>query len=260
MLLGQLVRRSVKAAALPLGVASHARTGDLVMLLYHRVGVGAREIDLEVDTFDRHLAYLADRRAAVTLDEALDGGGGVVVTVDDGYRDFHAHVLPLLVTHGVPALLYLATGLVGDGSEDGDTDEALSWSQLSEAVSTGLVSVGSHTHGHVDLSRMSEAAAEEEMRRSKELIEDRLGVACRHLAYPWGVASPGAERAARRRFRSAALGWATNRGENIDPYRLGRTPVLRSDGQIFFRAKVGGILDAEALAYRALRRGPWRRR
>ncbi len=31
------------------------------------------------------------------------------------------------------------------------------------------------------------------MRRSKELIEDRLGAACRHFAYPWGVGSPAAD-------------------------------------------------------------------
>ena len=57
----------------------------------------------------------------------------------------------------------------------------------------------------------------------------------------------------------AALGWWTNRADRLDSYRLGRTPVLRNDGLAFFRAKVDGMLDAEALAYRALRRGPWRR-
>ena len=45
----------------------------------------------------------------------------------------------------------------------------------------------------------------------------------------------------------------------MDPWRLGRTPVLASDGLTFFRAKVQGRLDGEALAYRLLGRGPWRR-
>ncbi len=97
------------------------------------------------------------------------------------------------------------------------------------------------------------------MRRSKELIEDRLGVPCRHFAYPYAVGSACADRAARRLFDSAALeAWRTNRLGRLDPHRLGRTPVLRSDGHAFFRAKVRGLLDAEALLYRSFGRGPWR--
>ena len=40
------------------------------------------------------------------------------------------------------------------------------------------------------------------MLRSKELIEDRLGVACRDFAFPWAVASPAAVRVASAVFRS----------------------------------------------------------
>jgi hypothetical protein len=137
----------------------------------------------------------------------------------------------------------------------------LSWSQLEEAVSTGLVTVGAHTHTHANLSGAGEPVCEEEMGRSKELIEDRLTRPCRHFAYPWAVSSPIADRVVRRLFDSAAVGaWRTNRRGRLDPYRLGRTPILRSDGRMLFRAKVRGLLDGEALFYRAMRRGPWSRR
>jgi hypothetical protein len=96
------------------------------------------------------------------------------------------------------------------------------------------------------------------MRRSKELIEDRLGTACRHFAYPWGVGSPAADVISRQLFETAAIdAWRTNRWGAIDPHRLGRTPVLRSDGTAFFRMKVRGWLDLERVVYRAMGRGPW---
>jgi peptidoglycan/xylan/chitin deacetylase (PgdA/CDA1 family) len=163
----------------------------------------------------------------------------------------------VLVRHAIPVLLYQATGLVDAVSER--ANEGLTWSQLGEAVSTGLVTVGSHTHGHVDLSKASEEEVEREVETSKGLIEDRLGVPCRHFAYPWAVTGPAAERVVARHFRTAALLWRTNRRGRIDLLRLGRTPVLRSDEGMFFRAKVTGRLDKEAVAYRLLRRGPWRR-
>jgi peptidoglycan/xylan/chitin deacetylase (PgdA/CDA1 family) len=261
MSVNSLARKAVKAAVLPGGVATRRRRGDVVALLYHRVGNGGGEISLPAALFEQQLELLAASERLLTLDEVVagNGDGGVVLTVDDGYRDFHEVVVPLLVRHRVPAVLYLATGLVA-GERDGGHPDALHWSQLAEAVATGLVTVGSHTHSHVDLSSASERVAEAELRRSKELIEDRLGVACRHFAYPWAVGSAAADRLVRRLFDTAALdAWRTNRRGAIDPWRLGRTPILRSDGLAFFRAKVRGCLDGEALAYRALGRGPWRR-
>jgi peptidoglycan/xylan/chitin deacetylase (PgdA/CDA1 family) len=247
-----VVRKAGKAALLPAGALSRRRRGDLVILLYHRVAAGRGEGSLPVEVFERQLAHLAEHDRVVTLDAALQAGseGGVVVTFDDGYADFYEHALPLLRRYEVPAVLYLATRLV---EEDG----GVTWSQLREAE--GLVTVGAHTHAHVNLSRASAQRAEEELRRSKELIEDGLGAACRHFAYPWALASTAADQLVRRFFQSSARDlWSTNRRGRIDRYRLGRTPVLQSDGELFFRAKLAGLLDAEGLAYRALRRGPSR--
>jgi peptidoglycan/xylan/chitin deacetylase (PgdA/CDA1 family) len=257
-----LARKAVKAAVLPGGVVTRRRPGDVVILLYHRVAGLGGEIDTPPALFERQLADLAEHERVLTLDQALDGdaGGGVVVTVDDGYRDFSDTVVPLLHRYRVPALLYLVTGLVAGEGPGPDDPDALTWAQLAEAVATGLVAVGAHTHGHTDLSRASQRVCRDEMTRSKELVEDRLGMACRHFAYPWAVASPTADRVARQLFDSAALdAWRSNRAGEIDPWRLGRTPVLASDGMAFFRAKVKGRLDGEALAYRLLGRGPWRR-
>jgi peptidoglycan/xylan/chitin deacetylase (PgdA/CDA1 family) len=253
-----LARKAVKAAVLPGGIVTRRRPGDVVILLYHRVGGAGGEIDLPASLFERQLATLVEQDRVLTLGQAVAGDpdGGVVVTIDDGYRDFHEVVLPLLVRYRVPATLYLATGLVADA----DDPDALTWAQLAEAVATGLVTVGSHTHAHVDLARAPEQVCRDELLRSKGLIEDQLGAACRHFAYPWAVGSPVADRMVRELFDSAALdAWRTNRAGAIDPWRLGRTPMLASDGLAFFRAKVRGRLDGEAFAYRLLGRGPWRR-
>ncbi|MGH2697719.1 MAG: polysaccharide deacetylase family protein [Actinomycetota bacterium] len=252
-----LGRKAAKSTVLPWGLIRRRRNDDVVILLYHRVGSGEREIDLPVDAFARQLELLAAHGDLLTLDQALEGrSGGVVLTFDDGFIDFHQHVLPLLVRHSAPALLYLATGLVANGKRDADS---LTWDQLSEATSTGLVTIGAHTHSHADLSTVSEAVAADEMIRCKELIEDRLGTQCAHFSYPWSYCSAGADRAARRLFYSAALLWGTNRGGKTNRYRLGRTPVLRSDGPLLFRAKTLGMLDGEAQIYKLLRRGPWKR-
>jgi len=248
-----ILRKAAKAAVLPVGALDRRRSGDFVMLLYHRLGAERSEISLRVEAFERQVAWLAGQGTVTTLERAIAGDGGVVVSFDDGTLDFYRSALPILLRHRLPAVLYLATvgvGQAGDG---------LTWPMIVEAHATGLITVGSHTHDHTDLSTVSEQEADGQMRRSKELIEDALGVACRHFAYPWAIGSPSADRAARRLFASAALdAWRTNRAGRTDPHRLGRVPIVRSDGWAFFRAKALGRLNAERVLYRMARRGPWR--
>jgi peptidoglycan/xylan/chitin deacetylase (PgdA/CDA1 family) len=254
-----ILRKAGKLAALPAGLASSRDEADFVILLYHKIGTGSREIDLPLSLFRAQLRRLKSKLAVRPLDDVLAGPtlGGVVLSVDDGYRDFHDNVVPLLVELNMPAILYLATGLTRNCGLD---TPGVGWGELNDAVSTGLVTVGSHTHTHADLSGATERQADEEMRRSKEIIEDRLGIACRHFAYPWSVGSVAAERVARQLFDSAAIAWGTNRWRSFDAHRLARVPVLRSDGLRFFDAKAKGWLDHEATLYRLIRRGPWRRR
>jgi peptidoglycan/xylan/chitin deacetylase (PgdA/CDA1 family) len=250
---------------LPFGVIGARRDGDFAMLLYHRIRERGSEIELSPQVFERHLEMLKERGDVVSIDSALNGQpGGVVLTFDDGYSDFYDVVLPRLTSFGLPATLYLTSG---DALDQGSTnvvtqrkrEDLLTWSQLREATADGLVTVGSHTHSHVNLARVSPAVAEEEMRRSKEIIEDKLGRPCEHFAYPWAVSSPSSDAVARRLFRSAALhAWRLNRRSDLDRFALGRIPILQSDGSgVLFRAKTEGRLNSEALLYRLARRGPW---
>ena len=77
------------------------------------------------------------------------------------------------------------------------------------------------------------------MRRSKELIEDHLGTACTHFAYPWSVGLGRRRPSGQARLPDGSARCVDDQpGRRMDPYRLGRVPILRSDGRFFFRRKV----------------------
>jgi peptidoglycan/xylan/chitin deacetylase (PgdA/CDA1 family) len=123
----------------------------------------------------------------------------------------------------------------------------MTWTALAEAVSTGLVTIGSHTHSHAVMDKLAPDVADRELRVSAELISDRLGVAAEHFAYPKGVfgGAPNERRVARY-YRSAALAdCGVNMPGSTNPLRLDRTPIQRSDGMAFFRRKVSGGLRVE---------------
>jgi peptidoglycan/xylan/chitin deacetylase (PgdA/CDA1 family) len=233
----------------------------VTVLLYHRVGGGTRgEVDLDPGAFERQLAHLADEHDVLGLDEAAallrpepaeewtptddvdTGRSAVVLTFDDGTADFTDTVVPALVRNRLPATLYVASRFV-DGPEPFPWGAPpASWSALRDAVSSGFVNIGSHTHGHLLLDRLDGSRIADELDRSIDLIGEHVGVAPRHFAYPKAVpGGPAAEIAVRRRFATAALaGNRVNRPGRTDLHRLWRTPVQRSDGFEHFVQKAAG--------------------
>ena len=238
----------------------------LVVLIYHRVGRRTSvEVDLPAALFDEQMAFLASETSLVTLSDGLarltDGGSGaresmVAVTFDDGTADFVEVALPILAARAVPVTLYVATDFVEQGVSFPDDGVPLSWSALGDAVSSGLVAVGSHTHGHTLLDRLPVAEIDDELDRSIELIGDRLSVHAAHFAYPKAVmGSSAANAAVKARFESAAVaGTRVNPYGATDPYRLARSPIQVSDGIRWFRRKVAGGLTFEDTVRRALNR------
>jgi peptidoglycan/xylan/chitin deacetylase (PgdA/CDA1 family) len=257
------LQRGVKSLAVAADRVRRPRPG-VVVLAYHRVGArtAATEIDLPRAVFAEQMEEIAAR--ATTLDEALSDladapatpGRDVVVTFDDGTVDFVEEALPELVRYQVPALLYVATEHIDEGRAFPSGGEPLSWNAIRDAVATGLVTIGSHTHSHALLDRSPAPVAADELDRSIELIGAHIGVAPSHFAYPKALAgntSVSAEVACR--FRSAAIaGTRPNRYGATDPYRLARSPIQTSDEMRWFRRKVDGGMAVEDDLRRAANR------
>ena len=259
-----IVSHAVKRTA---AVASRVRAPSpgVVVLIYHRVGGGSGlELDVSVHRFAEQMAWLAERGGAMTLDDALAALDDVdrppvdpvVVTFDDGTRDFVDEAVPVLARYGIPATLYLSTAFVESGDLLPYGAPPTSWAGLRDAVSTGLVTIGSHTHTHSLLDRLPPQDLARELDEPSRLIERELEVTPRHFAYPKALApSPAAEAAVRARFRSAALaGTRPNPYGATDVFRLARSPIQASDGMRWFRAKAEGGMALEDDFRRALNR------
>ena len=227
-----------------------------VVLLYHRVGGGSSmAVDLPPALFAAQVDELAAQQRVSSLGSLLSAVSQpdvpsvqpVAITFDDGTADFADVAMPLLVRAAAPVTLYVATDFVDRGREFPRGGTPLSWGALRDVISTGLVTVGSHTHTHALLDRLAADMVADELDRSIELIEDRLGVTPEHFAYPKALlGSAVAQEAVRRRFRSAAVaGTRPNRYGLTDPYRLSRSPVQSSDGMRWFRHKVQGGMALE---------------
>jgi peptidoglycan/xylan/chitin deacetylase (PgdA/CDA1 family) len=242
----------------------------VVFLLYHRVGARTpTAVDLPTALFDDQMAWLASKELQVGIDEALTSLAGpapsddamsepdpVVVTFDDGTADLVEVVLPILRNHHIPAVFYLATDFIEHARPFPNDGVPLSWAAVREAVSTGLVTIGSHTDTHALLDRIDPAAAAAELDRSRQLIEDHAGVSPLDFAYPKAVAgTPEVEALVRARFRSAALGGCRpNPYGRTDAHRLSRSAIQLSDGMRYFERKARGGMALEDRLRRVVNR------
>ncbi|MDP8932198.1 MAG: polysaccharide deacetylase family protein [Actinomycetota bacterium] len=234
------------------GLNRRAPARGITILIYHRIGGRTLdELDVSLPAFERQLELLS-QHDVVGLDAALDAleagddSPRFVLTFDDGFADVHEHAFPLLQARGLPFTLYVATACVGrelrwEGSTAQATGPALSWAQLGELASSPLCTVGNHTHTHVRPERLTAA----ELDQCTEAVVERLGVAPRHFAFPWGIPVARMEGELRARFRSAVTGNLGRNRPGVDLMRLKRVPVRRTDPIDFFAAKLRGGLLAE---------------
>ena len=258
------LRRAVQLASTGFDRIAPARSG-LSFLIYHRVGARTDSgVDLDTDQFRAQMEALATGGHVISIGEAVerlgrsDRGGStaatqqdqsraVVITFDDGTADWSDIVLPILCEYSLPAVFYAATAFVEDQRPFPGDAHPISWAGLRALVDSGLATIGSHTHTHPMFDRLEPKAAAEELDRSIGLLQDRLGVAVDHFAYPRAVRGrPAVEAEVRARFSSAVLaGGRSNQWNSCDRYRLSRAPVHRRDSPDVVASKASGGLRLE---------------
>lgn len=148
-------------------------------------------LSVSLSNFDAQMAYLKQNGyTPISLDtlygiynhQTQSPPKPVVLTFDDGYIDFYANAYPILKKYNFPAVSFVITGFV-------DKPGFLSWSNITEMQSSGLISFGAHTVNHAYLSKLSYQNMLNEMKQSKEALQAHLGRNTNFIAYPFGAAN-----------------------------------------------------------------------
>jgi peptidoglycan/xylan/chitin deacetylase (PgdA/CDA1 family) len=166
------------------------------ILMYHHISDNSRwpndarkkRLAVQPEQLAEQLDYM--RRAGYTtisLDDlvaALQTGAAlpdkpVILTFDDGYKDFYANAFPLLQRYSAKATIFIISGRVGD-------TDYMSWDDLRVLAASPLITVGAHTRHHPQLANIKPERSLEELQRGKTDLETNLHITVRHLAYPSG--------------------------------------------------------------------------
>ena len=243
---------------------------SLFVISYHDVVVTeeeaiADETAVTVGMLVQHFAWLnkqgyqpidlATWRAAKNPEELP--AKPVLLTFDDGYASFYNHVLPLLQLFNYPAVLAPVTSWI-DTHPNKPVNYAgtleprerfLTWPQLAEIATSGLVEIASHTHdlhkgvignalgnlqpaamtrifdpvsGEPETERQYEVRILDDLARSIVLIEQHTGVTPQTIVWPYGRYTASTNAAAQ------ALGLDNVLTLNNAPNRIGSRVLGRA--------------------------------
>lgn len=168
------------------------------VLMYHSVGECADDpylVTVSPDRFERQLTWLSRRGltgvgVAELLRARADGRGNRLVglTFDDGYADFVEHAVPLLLRYGHSATVFVLPGRLGGSNawdELGPRKPLLTEEGIRAAAAAGM-EIGSHGLVHQDLTQTSDGVLTDELRGSRDQLQEITGKAPEGFCYPYG--------------------------------------------------------------------------
>lgn len=222
------------------------------ILCYHEVDPEwGSPLALTPSAFMEHCRWLARKRTIVDVETAgrlvRPSGtlprGLAALTFDDGLAGLHQHALPVLVSTGLPATVFLVAETLVPGGRPVDwidglprgARRTLTAEQVLDMQQAGIT-FGSHSYSHRDLRELSDAECEHDLRLSREVLEEVVGRPVRTLAYPRGFHNGRVRAAAQRAGFSYAFG-IDQPTEARDRWCIPRIGTYRHNGLATLRIK-----------------------
>jgi peptidoglycan/xylan/chitin deacetylase (PgdA/CDA1 family) len=163
------------------------RAGSCVVLYYHSVPEHYK------GQFEKQMKKLARRRTALdiaAIDELPKSSNSIVVTFDDALQNFTENAVPILVALQIPATVFVVADALGSRPGWGEGYYGENERIMSEEELTNLprlITIGSHTLTHPDLTNLTPESAAIELKLSREKLEAMLNRPIPLFSFPHGA-------------------------------------------------------------------------
>lgn len=214
-----------------------------VIVAFHRIqdATSADGLTISVRLFERYCRFFERYFRVISLRDLvhrLERGQGLnrhlAITFDDGYRDNFDNAVPVLEKLSLPATFFVVSQWVGTDvvpwwdREQGVCHPWMTWEQVQSLHRKGF-DVGAHTRTHVDLGKVSEAEARDEIRGARFELGRELAAPIELFAYPYGgrnnLTDANRELVKAEGFRCCCSSFGGVNATGTDPFHLRRVPM-----------------------------------
>lgn len=214
-----------------------------VVLYYH--GVLAEE----KVAFERQMDFLTANATPAACDtQHLNGRSRyAAVTFDDAFVSVRDHALPILKERKIPATIFVPTGYLGTtpgwikkAARQSRSETVMSAEEIRALASDPIVTIGSHTITHPNVSKLPADPALMELRESKLELEKIIGKPVDLFSFPHGEYTARDLELARKVGYRRVFGIHPALASPQSEFLIGRVAVNPWDWPIEFRLKLAG--------------------
>lgn len=194
------------------------------VLMYHSVGRDVSTASTEQNTYslsERSFMHHVDLLSRLNQEDGSkvvplthDYGSGVTITFDDGYQDTLTIAAKILCEKNLPFTVFVSSANITSGDS-----KYLDPQQLIELSKLEGVTIGSHGHAHSHLAQLSEPEISEDLRHSKDWLEQAIQKNVTTLSYPHGSYNQDVLRIA------SEIGFEFAATSNWGVYEVGTRPL-----------------------------------
>ena len=239
--------------------------GTIPVLMYHSIGSreDAKERKNFVDrkSFSAQMFFLKifgyrvismEEFYRIQTRQQLPRGREVVLTFDDANQTFSQEAWPILRQYGFPVTLFVVSE-----SMKQQINDSLFPEDIQDYLKTGLLTLGSASKTHPDLTLVKDKQREEEIWGSKQDLESMMKSPIHYFSYPYGELDADVLRMVKKvRYRLAfTTSYHKLKGLEENPYALTRLNITRSsDNPIVFWVKISGLFQTHKFYWAKLKR------
>lgn len=221
------------------------------ILAYHAIElVPTNSYSVSLNNFIEQIEHLKKHYNVISLtkfQKILDSKESfprktIILTFDDGFRDFYERAYPILKKYKLPATCFIMTSKAESSDE-----KFMHWDEAQQIVEDELVTIGSHTVSHKSLTSLNNEALKHEVEDSKSMIEQKLGISVDFFSYPYGTPRDFNDHTAQTistgGYKLACTSINGINSKHVNPFKLRRTKIEWGDDLPTFKRILWGALD-----------------
>ena len=155
--------------------------------MYHRFDENKYpSTNIRMEVFNKHLEEISSlnlefinfKKFGKIIKKDIDKNY-ILLTIDDAFSSFYLNAWPVIKNNKIPVILFVSTREVGKYGY-------MTWEQIREIESSGLVTIGNHSHSHEYLIDWGEKKIRNDLEKSIKIFNKELGYSPKLFSYPFG--------------------------------------------------------------------------